>query len=156
MNQTKPVETQGLRRPQKQIQKRTLLLSWHSGVVAGALQQSQNDTGGDQASEAHAAEIFDHGGDITNYIAIKRSLVGTHENSHAHAKSKQTNRNACQSSDRLLYRTDDVTHHILHRKKLACRRSLPNGNPLRTNLNMKLTTDSGTALPRDPVVLASN
>ena len=66
MNQTTPVETQGLRRPQKQIQKRTLLLSWHSGVVAGALQQPQNDTGGDQASEAHATETFDHVGNITN------------------------------------------------------------------------------------------
>ena len=156
MNQTTPVETQGLRRPQKQIQKRTLLLSRHSGVVASALQQPHNDTGSNQASKARAAETPDEPGDVRNYIAIKRSLGGAHENSHDHAKSKQTNRNACQSSDRLLYRTDDVTHHILHRKKLACRRSFPNGSPLRTNLNMKLTTDSGTALPRGPVTLASN
>ena len=94
MNQTTPVETQGLRRPQKQIQKRTLLLSWHSGVVASALQQPHNDTGSNQASKARAAESPDEPGDVRNYIAIKRSLGGAHENSHDHAKSKQTNRNA--------------------------------------------------------------
>lgn len=120
--------------------------SWLSGFFAGGLEQSHNDTSSNQAREASASEIPDQLGNATNNITIKRAIGFAHENCHDHAKSKQTNRNARQSSDRPLYRTDDVTHHILHRKKTCLPLRVPSLETPAAQSELELNTDPGTAL----------